>query len=537
MRRWPSWRLGTLTSQARNKRGNRKCEFLLRDAEFLHALADIVSPTLNTRVPSPERAVYDVSGLDLEDEGDPIVALDRAWKLLLLNQFHDIIPGSSIHWVYEDSDRDYATIASLGTSVRDAALEEVNELIDTSAYSEPVIVFNTLGHRRQEVVDLPGATEPALVDVPPLGYTIIEKHQKAPANEVGVKVAKEGADFVLDNGIVRVRVNAKGQLTSLFDHRTGREAVPAGEVSNVLKLHIDRPNLWEAWDVDIFYRETACVLDDVRSLKIVESHPLRAAIEVERAFGKSTLRQRIVVCAGSPRVDFPMQVEWHETRRFMRAYFPMAVRSQRATYEIQFGHLERPTHSNTSWDMARFEVCAQKWADLSESGFGVALLNDCKYGHDAVGHVLGLSLLRSPIAPDPVADQGHQEFTYSLLPHAGDFRAAGVIEHAYALNVPLIREPVGVHPGMLPPAHAFVHVEGAGIVVETIKPAQDGNGTIVRFYESRGGRGSGKLLFGLPYRTAVWVDLMEKEISAARHEGDAVHFTFSPFEILTLRVA
>ena len=249
-----------------------------------------------------------------------------------------------------------------------------------------------------------------------------------------VKATASRQGISLENGLLRVKVNNKGHLTSIFDLRAKREVL-IGQ-GNMFHLHHDVPNNWDAWDVDIFYRERSTTIEGLETLELIETTPLRAAARVVRTFGKSRIEQRIVINAGSARIDFPTVVDWDERQKLLKVAFPVNIYAQKATYEIQFGHLERATHANTSWDMGKFEVCAQKWASLSETGYGVALLNDCKYGHDIQGNIMRLSLLRAPTSPDPLADRGRHEFVYALLPHTGDLRS--VIEQAYALNVPLL---------------------------------------------------------------------------------------------------
>ena len=523
---------GTYTTQAKNKRGNRKSEFLLRDAEFFDAASLALAPRRAESAADPKRAVYDVTGLGAKDATSHRAALDRAWKLVLLNQFHDIIPGSSIHWVYQDSERDYATVRELGESVRDSALSSLEGIIDTSEAQKPVIVSNTLSFPRQEVVELPNGAL-AQVEIPACGYAVADAHASSapPAAPVTATTSKEGV--VLENGLLRLKIDRQGHLSSVHDLRANREVLSAP--ANVFHLHEDIPNAWDAWDVDAFYREKDRVLDTIDHLEVMENGPLRAAVRIVRTFGKSRIAQRVVLCAGSARIDFPTEVEWQENQKMLKVAFPVDIRAMTATYEIQYGHLERPTHSNTSWDMARFEVCAQKWADLSEPGYGVALLNDCKYGHDIQGQVMRLSLLRAPTAPDPVADRGSHRFTYSLFPHPGDLRAAGVIEEAYALNVPLVLREEKPHPGPLPSRHSFFHVDRPGVIIEAIKVAEDGDALIVRLYEAHGGRGAVKLTSTLSVKTAALAGLLENEVKSLPLRKGAVTLDLHPFEVVTVR--
>ena len=501
---------GTYTSQARNKRGNRKSEFLLRDAEFFDALTFCLNRKRKENAVSPEYAVYDVSWIDKHRPNSHRAALNRAWKLVLLNQFHDIIPGSSIHWVYQDSARDYATVRQLGESVRESALGTLESLIHTQNFRSPVLVANTLSFSRREVVDLPNG-EPALLDLPASGYTVVESAGVASTNiQNPVNATQTRAGITLENGLIRLRINKKGQLTSVYDLLLEREVL--SETANVLRLYEDIPNQWDAWDMDIFHHEKFRVLDEIETLQVIESGPLRAAVKVVRKFGDSRLEQRIVLCANSARIDFPTEVDWQEKQKFLKVAFPVAIRAMNATYEIQYGHLERPTHTNTSWDLARFEVCAQKWADLSETGYGVALLNDCKYGYDIHDGVMCLSLLRAPISPDPLADRGRHQFTYALLPHAGDLRQGRVIEEAYALNVPPVIKELKPGTGPLPSSHSFFQLDRTEVIIEAVKIAEDGDAVIVRLYEASGARGPATLTTSLPVHHAWLTDLLEKQI-------------------------
>jgi alpha-mannosidase len=248
--------------------------------------------------------------------------------------------------------------------------------------------------------------------------------------------------------------------------------------------------------------------------------------------------QRLVVRAGSKRIDFETNIDWQERKRFLKVAFPVDVRSQRATYEIQYGHLERPTHMNTSWDLAHFEVCAHKWADLSEPGYGVALLNDCKYGHDIFGNTMRLSLLRGPGSPDPDADRGRHRFTYALLPHHGDLRQAGVIQEGYALNQPIRLQSLAPHPvgEGEPSRQSWLSIDGEGIVLEAMKVAEEGEGIVLRLYEAFGSRCDCRLNIRLPFRRVDRVDLLERTQEQLACEAQTVELHLKPFEIVTLKL-
>lgn len=519
---------GTYTTQAANKRGNRKSEFLLHDAEFF----DVVAGPLAVNPVDAPRPVYDVAG-----QGDTVKAyLDRAWKLLLLNQFHDIIPGSSITWVYKDSSRDYANIAKLGNEIIRAGTAEIASKIDTADMKEPMLVVNTLNIPRTEVVSLPDGS-PFHVRVPECGYTVVDASTEAPVTSYAAPVVVEERErlVALDNGIVRITLNRQGIIRSIRDHRVNRFVLAPGERGNLFQLFRDHPNAWDAWDVDIFAFEQCTTIDGFEKMEVVEQTPIRAGVRVVRRFGKSCIDQTIRIHAGSARIDFETKIDWQEDHKMLKVAFPVNVRSSRATYEIQYGHTERPTHFNTSWDVARFEVCAQKWVDLSEGDYGVALLNDCKYGHDVHGNTIRLSLLRAPESPDPLADRGTHEFTYSLLPHTGGPRTGGVICEAYALNVPLRVTPLAVQKGKLPRERSYFQVNRPGVIIEAIKRAEKEDATIVRLYEAHNTRGRFTLKTSLPFKQVFLADLMERTLSPLPFKNGEVEYHVKPFEIVTLR--
>ncbi len=534
---------GTLTTQGRNKRGNRKGEFLLRDAEFLAGLDPAavrgrLDATADIR-PVPAQDVYDATpfGSGLE------ALLTRAWKLLLLNQFHDIIPGSSITWVYRDSDRDYENVGKLGAQVREAGLDVLAGGVDTAGMAEPVALVNTLAFPRREVVSLPDGRE-AWVEAPSAGYVVADVAvlENTPLPEglqpVSVEPRAEGG-FVLKNGLVTVEIGADGLVHRVYDERARREALAPGQKGNLFQLHSDYPNSWDAWDVDVHYRDTFKNWEDVTELGIEAAGPLRCALRLVKKTAKSTLTQKIVLSAGSARLDFVTEVEWYEKKRLLKVGFPLNIHTTRAWYEIQYGHVDRPTHTNTTWDEARFEVCGQKWGALQETGYGVALLNDCKYGYDALGNVLRLSLLRGPVFPDPHADEGRHEFTYSLFPYQGDLYQGRVIEEAYALNVPLLQKALPTRSETPVTAgirqQSYFSFDRPGVILEVVKPADDGDGVIARFYEAYGARGPVTLSTTLPFKRAEFTNLLEEAQGDAGLKDGALTLEIKPFEIVTVR--
>jgi alpha-mannosidase len=339
---------------------------------------------------------------------------------------------------------------------------------------------------------------------------------------------------IIETGELRLELDDDGEIASLYDLRYGREVIAEGARGNQLVAYEDRPLQWNAWDIDIFYEEKPYPVRNITNWRVVEEGPVRAAIEITRSLGSSTIRQRICLWRSSRRVDFVTEVEWQERETLLRVLFPLRINAARATCEIQFGAVERPTHRNTSWDWARFEVCAHRWVDLGEGDYGVALLNNGKYGHSLHDNVMGLSLLKGAVFPDPDADRGLHRFTYSLLPHAGDWRDGQVVRRAYELNAPLRAVTTAIAP--INDRMSFLSTDSDHVVVETIKVAEDGDGLIVRLYEAHNQRGPVTLRCAWPVLAAEEVDLLERPIGKVAVDQEMVKFAVRPFEVKTLRV-
>jgi len=531
---------GTLTSQAQIKRNNRKAEILLHEAEAAAAAAMLLG------------AAY------------PAEQLRKGWEIVLLNQFHDVIPGSSIHEVYEESARQFAQVREIGTAVRQRALGALAEHV---AVESDLLVVNPLGRERSDLVELAlpagAAAERALLDVATGAPLVTQDVQGSDGRLARIALATgvpaygyrayRWADAgAADPGVQRIRVSpqaietpflrlaldAHGHLTSIYDLRADREVLAAGEAGNVLQAFEDKPLAHDAWDIDIFYQDKMWEVDDLTTARVLEEGPLRGVLELRRHFRHSIIVQRITVYAHTPRVDFVTEVDWHERHTLLKAAFPVAVHSAQATYEIQFGALERPTHWNTSWDYARFEVVGHRWADLSEGDYGVSLLNDCKYGHDTKGHTLRLTLIKSSTAPDPEADQGLHRFTYALYPHMGDWRC-GTVPEAAALNDPLLvrlREGATAPGAALPASLGLVSCDAEHVVVDTVKGAEDGNGLVVRVYEAYNQRGPVTLSFPMAPLAVRECNLMEEDERALPVDGPGFSYTIKPYEIRSFRV-
>ncbi len=521
---------GTYTTQALAKRMNRLCEFLLRDAEALCCLSDAFP--------------HDY----------PQAELERLWKTVLLNQFHDILPGSSVKEVYDEAAQQYAEVRETLDALIDERLRLVASKLDCNV-ARPVVLFHFAevqsegsipwkGRGAPKSLACGGEVVPAQVTddfgerrlifpVPEaaLGAVAVGSLESRPAPNLPRRRAKARR---LESDEWAVRFDRHGNIRSIRSVEDGTEYVAEGEVANVFQLFRDQPMFWDAWDVDAFALEQCEPLLKSERFEAVEEGPVRCAVMVERRFGNSRILQRISL-GPTPGIRFDTLVDWHEDERMLKVAFPVNVRSAAARYEIQFGNIERPTHRNTSWDVARFEVCAQKWVDLSEGDIGVALLNDGKYGHDVLGNVLRLTLLRSPMAPDPTADRGKHRFTYVLLPHFGPYNWAGVVQAAYALNAP-------VHAVLIEPSEGsggrepLVWCEDRNIVVESVKKAEHSDSVIVRMYECHNARGRAELLSGRPIAHAERVNLLEEPVSEVAFTPQGVEFEYKPFEIITLRL-
>ncbi|MFB0844234.1 alpha-mannosidase [Paenibacillus oleatilyticus] len=547
---------GTYTSQAYNKRMNRRMEALLHQAEFVNSLAMLLNG----------------------EHAYPVETLRKSWIITLRNQFHDIIPGSSIGEVYEDSREEYAEAEQLAV----AALEQGTRAIagdrgQDGAVANEVVgyrVINPLGWERSALVEIPLVALPASAgqlawslpsgealesqlvrgadgqpvsmlvhtpNVPALGYTTIVGKSTNSTPAASSDVGSIG-DRLLETPFYRIELNGSGQIVSLYDKQNAREVLKPGEAANVLQVFEDKPMAHDAWDIDIYYQEKSWNVEELTEAVVEEQGPLRAVLKLVWRYHRSVIEQKMTLYRDHPRIDFCTRVDWREKQHLLKAAFPVDVRSTKATYEIQFGNVERPTHWNTSWDWARFESVAQRWVDLSEGGYGVSLLNDCKYGHDIRNHVLRLSLIKSAVSPDPEADQGLHEFTYSLYPHKNGWLEADTHRQACELNMPLLTVQLAgtTHTDGLPEQLGLFCVDGSHVMIDTVKKAEDDETFIVRLYEYGGIRGD--VRFGVDARIGELVsveetNLMEEHPQAVEHGMHEVRLFMKPYEIKTLRIA
>ena len=520
---------GTLTTMADNKKNNRKSEFLYQKAELFAYMDSLL---LNGAYPKE--------------------VFDKNWETILTDQFHDILPGSSIREVYEDSARDYAEILADGGAVVDGALGALAGAVSTSGLS--AVCFNDTGFSGRTdvcgidgeygVLAADGRRLPAQVsggrtlflaeDVPAKGYASFQLTAPAASDETAVRW--DGS--VCDTPFCRAALTADGEISSLIDKASGYELCAAGQTMNRLAAYVDRPYNHDAWEVAPYYTEQAYAPETVERCALVENGPVCARFRTVRTYGRSTITQTLVFYAALPRIDVCNEIDWQEDHTLLRAHFPTTIHASRAVYDIQFGNNERETNRNTSWEFAKFEVCGHKWADLSDGALGLAVLNDCKYGYRCLESELSLSLLRSPTEPNPVADRGRHTFTYSLLPHAGTFAEGGVIPQGYQLNNPLDGRVTAAHPdGCLPPRLSLVQCSAENVVVGAVKRAEDDGDLIVRLNEETNRRTAVRLEFARAVEAASVVSLMEDETYAdLTPDGNALSLTVEPYEIVTLKV-
>ncbi|MFC0624487.1 alpha-mannosidase [Kribbella deserti] len=478
----------TYTSQAKTKQGNRRSEHLLREAE-LWAASAVVAGKLDSY---------------------PYEEFDRLWKVVLLNQFHDILPGSSISWVHREAEATYAKVA-----------EELESIIGRSLSAlagegfEPV-TFNAAPHSRGGVAAL-GAGHRTTEDAP--------------------VTVDQG---VLDNGLIRVAVDERGLITSVYDVAAEREVIAPGNVANLLQIHVDTPNQWDAWDVDSFYQNNVRDITEVDSVEFSapsEDGDGAGTVVVKRSFGRSSITQTLRLRPGTKRVDIETEVDWHESEKFLKAAFGVDIHADRSASETQFGHIFRPTHQNTSWDAAKFEIAAHRWVHVGEPGYGVAVVNDSTYGHDITRTAredggtttnIRLSVIRAPRFPDPQTDQGVHVINYALVVGAGIPEA---VEEGYRINLP-----ERVVSGAAAPS-PIVAVDNGNVIVEAVKLADDKSGdVIVRLYESSGGRSRATLTAGFEVAAVTEVDLLERQLADRDLVDGGVSFELRPFQILTLRL-
>ena len=499
---------GTYTSQARTKRGNRKSELALREAELWGVAAQaLVGCPFSAKV------------------------LDEVWKKVLLHQFHDALPGSSITRVYQEVEHDHAAVIAVAQDLTQLSVQQLGQPAPGQA-----MIFNSLSWPRTALVAVPEGVAPSgttqqvgdqmLVEValPPCGWAPL-----AAAEQPGAPSAVTVTHRSLENEFLRAQFNDLGEIVSLLDKESGRE-VAAG-ACNSFKMYKDVPGWFDAWDIDAQYKDTPVELPAQASLTVQASGPLVGQLKLVRRLSElSTLTQVISLRRGSRRIDFDTTVDWQESHKLLKVAFPVAIHADEAIHEIQFGHIRRPNHASRPFDADRFEVSNHKWSALAEGKRGVAVLNDCKYGLNVVGNSINLTLLKSALAPDMYADKGQQVFTYALYPWNGELTESGVVQEAYDLNVPAL-----VANGISSQPVSLFSLNADNIVIEAVKPAEDGSRkVVVRMYEAMHTATACELTTSLPVKHVYLTDMLENVLSDLPCVNGKLALEFRPFEIKTV---
>ncbi len=504
----PNWRgelylefhRGTYTSMSKNKRDNRKSEFLYLDAELLASIDKALSK-----------------------KDFPKSELHRGWEMVLTNQFHDIIPGSSVREVYEQCDIDYEIIKNIGCGILNSAKSSIASKLDKKG---GYAVFNPHSFIGDGTVIVDGVTS-LVKGVPSKGYKLTDDFVKT--NSVRIDNGEAETNRFL------VKFDEFMQITSVYDKENGREVLKPNTVGNEIRLYADYPDNFDAWEWQAYSLDKYMALTAIESKETVNDGA-RRGIRIVRPYKHSKITQTVWFYDDMGRIDFDTVADWHEHHIMAKAVFPVDINTDKATYEIQFGTIERPTHKNTSWDAAKFEVCGHKYADISEGNYGVSLLNDCKYGHDIHDGVIMLSLFKSPTDPNENADQGEIPFIYSLCPHAGNLAASNVAKEAYYLNYPMYAEKASGEDSILPESFSALSIDKDNVICETVKESEDGTDTIIRLYECRNCRTKLNVSTDIKFNKAYLCDLSENELSELLVENGKIVVDIGGFEIVTIKL-
>ena len=519
---------GTLTSMAKNKRSNRKNEILYMQLETASCMA----------------------GLEKDEQLQDV--LEKGWEILLINQFHDIVPGSCIKPVYELTSRQYQEIEEAGKRELDQIVSRAFEAV--SMPKDGVLVMNTLGYERDDLVMVEGDRALSVLTdeqgrrvpmqktadgryllyvdhIPPLGYKKLYETGK----EADICTGKDW-DYTFENPYFVVKFNEKMEITSLFEKEAEKEMIQEGKCGNVLRTYEDRPMQWDNWDIDIFYQRKPYEADWYSPVKVVENGEVRMVLEFSCGFLDSTVTQQVCLYHHIPRIDFHTKADWQTHHVILKTHFPVDINATRAAYEIQFGNVERETTNNYSWDTAKFEACGHKWADLSENSSGISLLNDCKYGYGIKKGDMSLTLIKSGTYPNEDADIGEHEFTYSIYPHARRWQEAKTVEMAYNLNVPMPAKRTDSHEGCGREYESFLKCSQESCFVEVIKKAEDGNGVIVRMYENKNNRVKARIQAAVPMAHVFECSLLEENEEELEVSQNTFETVFKPYEIKTFRL-
>ena len=490
---------GTYTSVAKNKKNNRKSEFLYLDAELLGTI-----------------------GKELLGKEFDKASLRRGWEMILSNQFHDIIPGSSIDEVYDQSDIDYAWVQDIAhKQIGDIRGEIASKLDKREGY----VVFNPHSFVGDGTVKIDGKS--VLVSgVAPKGYSCVKSYKDSNS----IIVTADG----VETNVLKVKFDKFWQITSIYDKVNKRELLKKGAIGNELRIYQDYPDVYDCWEWQAYSCDKYRTVTDFSAVDIVDDGA-RLGIKIVRPFMESEITQTIWFYDDSLQIDFDTELDWHQNSQMLKCAFDVDIHTDKATYDIQFGTIERPTHMNTSWDAAKFEVCAHKYADISEGGYGVSLINDCKYGHDIHDGLIQLSLLKCGIHPSKRSDHGKHSFTYSICPHAGSLATCDTVKRAYFINYPMYAIKAEGNESVIPTSYSALKLDKENVICETVKEAESTLDTIVRLYETKNVRSVATLEIGFEASKCYLCDLLENELEELEIKDGKVAVDIKGFEIVTLK--
>jgi alpha-mannosidase len=526
---------GTYTTQARLKKNNRRAEILYRNAEA----ASVKAEQFGGEYPHDK--------------------LDEGWKLILKNQFHDILPGSHVTEAYHAAMKDYDEIFKIGQEVLRSSLIAVAKKIAVAGDEQSFAVFNFQTWERSDLakieIDRADIDFGILENNQPVDMQIVSQYnskvqvqflaQNIPS--MGYKVfnvvdkptsgqENKAFDSILENQFFKIVFDVDGAIVEIFDKKNNRQLVEQGAKANEFQMFKDVPGRYAAWDIVPMYKEHEFAIGPVEKSELIESGAVRTVLRQERTFFGSALKQNIIVYNHIPRIDFETEIDWQERDRLLKVAFPVTVNAMSAAYDISYGYIERPTHQNTAWDAAKFEVAGHMWADLSEGDYGVSILNDCKYGHDISGNTIRLTLLKGPQYPDPKADLGSHFFTYSLYPHAGDWRSAKTPQKAWELNDQMIVVELEKNDAIIDSTESFLMIDKEHVLLSALKVSDDGEGVVIRLYEDQNRRGEVNVQFSKTIKGAVECDPYENEIGPVLVKNDLLTFDIKPFEVRTFKL-
>lgn len=485
---------GTFTSMSEIKKYNRFCEFLYQKAEQLSVLGNILF--------GEQYAAED---------------LENGWKKVLLNQFHDILPGSSIKEVYDDAFRSYNEAYETGSKISNNIITKIAKNVKSD---KGILVYNANSFPVTDYVEYNGKYVFAEA-IPAMGWKVIEEKE----DSLSVSAGKS----FLENFRYKISFDKNGNIISVFDKKNQREIVKTNNFLNVIEVYENIPYCYDAWEISEYYKDKCMPLTAKEDIAI-EKGVNFAQIKVSRKFSKSMLTQTTRVYNNSERIDFILDIDWNEEKTLIKTSFPLNIHTNEATFDIQFGSIERPTHTNTSWEKAKFEVCGHKWADMSEDDYGVSIINNSKYGYSLEESELKMTLLTSPKYPNPEADMGKHTISYSLFAHDGNARKGDVVKEAYKFNQPLTAVEVRGN-GSLENEFSLINISSSTVIAETVKQAECGSGTVVRMYQSANKTEKISVTLNTDYRKSFFCDMLENQIK----EINTAELQIKPFEVITLK--